>query len=291
MEDLCQLCFVKKLVFPSWESFEQRLDNPNVYYVFYEYFLRAAVGDDEWKFQAKMKGNSAIDSDGRFNRMTSSLTEAFALVVLKNNYFAWLLEALQQYPGMMSDYDFETVNDDESDATSLSLTEVLLHSCYIDLDVSHEEQCYILVENTRHEESASPDINVNFEAAKNAFNQNIMRIRHDVHNSVEYLKLSESRTLIDSAGVDNHESKQKKRKIMKELKPYTGLRQKNEKAFRGWSSRAYTDMSTYKRAIEDDVDLYRRFDTAYRDIYWRVAEDSIRSAEEDDHDLDHLIEL
>lgn len=56
---------------------------------------------------------------------------------------------------------------------------------------------------------------------------------------------------------------------MKELKEYTGGRRGAEKAFRGWSKRAYKDMSIYKKGIESDSDLYIKFDKAYRSIHAR----------------------
>ena len=54
-EDLCGQCVANNLVFPALEAFEQRLDNPTNYYLFYEYFLSAAVGEEEWKQKKQRK--------------------------------------------------------------------------------------------------------------------------------------------------------------------------------------------------------------------------------------------
>jgi hypothetical protein len=43
--------------------------------------------------------------------MVTPLDEAFALVVLKNNYFAWLLQAMREFPNLMTDYDDKNHNE------------------------------------------------------------------------------------------------------------------------------------------------------------------------------------
>jgi hypothetical protein len=53
---------------------------------------------------------------------------------------------------------------------------------------------------------------------------------------------------------------------MKELKIYT-VPQAGEKAFRGWSARAYTEMAKHKKAIAMQSVLYDRFNKAYRSLY------------------------
>ena len=77
-----------KCVLLSLESIEQRLDNPKAYYVFYEFFYRAAVGESKWKY--------CMDNlDMRFGNDT---TEAFALLLFANNYKAWLFQENNTQP-------------------------------------------------------------------------------------------------------------------------------------------------------------------------------------------------
>ncbi len=52
----------------SLESIEQRLDNPKAYYVFYQFFYKAAVGEVRWK--------ECMDS--LETRIGNDTTEAFA---------------------------------------------------------------------------------------------------------------------------------------------------------------------------------------------------------------------
>ena len=71
----------------SLESIEQRLDNPKAYYVFYEYFYKAAVGETWWK-------DCMEETEERIGNDT---TEAFALLLFANNYKAWLYEEKRKH--------------------------------------------------------------------------------------------------------------------------------------------------------------------------------------------------
>ena len=80
---LCESSKELGCVLPSLSTFEERLSNPKTYYLFYVYFYRPAIGEAEWKnFVERGKDDQA--------RIGNSNTEAFAHMVLKNNYFAWL---------------------------------------------------------------------------------------------------------------------------------------------------------------------------------------------------------
>jgi hypothetical protein len=120
LTDLCDICTRNNLVFPALEAFEERLENPTLYYVFYEYFLKSAIGDDEWKQRTGMhpvvqqrkrkrtsiKGAAASTPIQRDKKMATPLDKAFALVMLKNNYFAWLWKAKEgMHSTMLTDYD------------------------------------------------------------------------------------------------------------------------------------------------------------------------------------------
>jgi len=70
----------------AFECFEQRWRFPKAYHLFYEYFFKAAVGDTRWK--QSLKENRPF---GNTN------TEAFALMILKNNYHAWMVQASSEY--------------------------------------------------------------------------------------------------------------------------------------------------------------------------------------------------
>ena len=60
---------------PSMESLGRRWKDPKAYCIFYMYFYTAAVGEVRWKEEGRIGSNTM---------------EAFALLVLVNNYKAWL---------------------------------------------------------------------------------------------------------------------------------------------------------------------------------------------------------
>ena len=74
---------------------------PCVYILFQEYFHKSSIGDVKWKV-ACLKAEKETD---RFGLVQA---EAFAMILLKNNYFAWLWEAKQSLGDRLStDYDNE----------------------------------------------------------------------------------------------------------------------------------------------------------------------------------------
>ena len=79
--DLCTVGVGNKCVLPSIESVKRRLKDPKAYCIFYMYFYTAAVGEERWK--------ECLSTEGRIG---SNTMEAFALLVLVNNYKAWLYE-------------------------------------------------------------------------------------------------------------------------------------------------------------------------------------------------------
>jgi hypothetical protein len=111
------VCADKSVVFPAMEAFKLRLENPNRYFIFYEYYLKSTVGDEAWKNKVGLKRdkenrtNAHIVLD-RTSRLLSTLDEAVAMVMLKNNYFAWLLKAKETF-GMSLVTDYEVLNFEE----------------------------------------------------------------------------------------------------------------------------------------------------------------------------------
>jgi hypothetical protein len=83
-------------VLPSIESLGRRLKDPKAYFIFYMYFYTAAVGEGRWKeFLSKKEG-----------RIGSNTMEAFALLVLVNNYKAWLYEEKKRnQTNLWTEYD------------------------------------------------------------------------------------------------------------------------------------------------------------------------------------------
>lgn len=282
--DLVGECVTNKLVFPALEAFEERLANPTLYYLFYEYFLRAAVGEEKWKLSTghhttkrMRKGPIRIsptttDPD---KRMASSLDEAFALLVFKNNYFAWLMEAKQNHDGLVTDYD----SGRSLTLSSPTLVQYLLNGSVLDLQWE-EEEFYVLWKPVSGggRDDPEPNFNSEYAAAFSKFKLAVQRIREKVKNSPDYQHLTDAmKELRETNDVDGRSRKKKKRKLLRDLKPYTGIRIGDEKAFRGWSKRAFVDLVDLKNAIRKEKDTYKRFGKAYRQLYVVQRKDTIAS--------------
>jgi hypothetical protein len=75
-----------------------RVEIPVVYILFYDYFLKPSVGDARWKKRCL---------DSKTNELASVQSESFALILLRNNYFAWLLEAKKALPTLVQSKERE----------------------------------------------------------------------------------------------------------------------------------------------------------------------------------------
>jgi hypothetical protein len=96
-------------------------------------------------------------------------------------------------------------------------------------------------------------------------------LRVSARGSCEYKEMMtrvEEIRSVDCGQLDERKKKSKRRKILKGLKQYT-VKQGNEKAFRGPSARAYTDMAMFKREIITEATVrYGKFgEMAHKHLY------------------------
>jgi hypothetical protein len=252
---MCKLCARNALVFPACEAFQKRLDDPNHYFLFYKYFLRSAVGDEEWK-----RNSSSNKSIELSSRLATPLDEAFALVMLQNNYFSWLLEVKEEYgDSLVTDYDSSHRASNGTPLLSL-IQYTHLKVCAIDLKDGEEENGYVwtTINEEEHDQATSDAMEV------------IMRTRGAVQHSKNYTDFVESIKEIkekeDDFNDDDKKRQIKRRKIMKGLRQYTGAKQENETKKRGWSIRGYQQLMEIKEAIIEDADKYKRFNIAVRKV-------------------------
>jgi hypothetical protein len=95
-KDMCRLCVDHKCVLPSIESLKRRWKDPKAYCIFYMNFYTAVVGETRWK-ECLSKEDT---------RIGSNTMEAFALLVLVNNYKAWLYEEKKTHQdNLLTEYD------------------------------------------------------------------------------------------------------------------------------------------------------------------------------------------
>jgi hypothetical protein len=175
--DLAKLCNRCSLVFPAWEALEMRLDNPNSYFMFYKHFLRAVTGgDEEYKFRSGQKQvpaqSSTVKPDSRM--MVTPLDEAFALVVLKNNYFAWLLQAMKEFPHLLTDYD-----GDKLDEESVTMAEYISGGYLLDLEKGEEGKGFAWNCNMDSEKDK-------YDKTKKTYDGMVRNLRTEVKTSEEY---------------------------------------------------------------------------------------------------------
>jgi hypothetical protein len=250
--DLCNTCVEKRIVFPSLAAFEEGVNLPAIYVIFYNYFVKSSVGDNAWKV-------ACLDAEDQSSPIVPPQGEAFAMLLLKNNYFAWLWEAKMKLGNLLiTDYDTTTEDGVESAG---EIADVVL-KCQIDMDVQADEQDWnkILVKPTVNHRK--------YESLRKATNARLKTLRHSARNSDKY---KEFKSALDEGSEEEStdvdlESRTKKRKRLKAFREYTNPKDAEGK-FKGWSMRAASDMrdSIQLLGIVNAKDkLFRR---VYRHIY------------------------
>lgn len=231
------------------------MNNPIVYYYFYDRFFRSTVGEHRWRQSLKSANKSA--------RMGSVQAEAFAMILLKNNYFAWLMEMKEKVPEGRTDYDTNTM----TNAQDYKELNFHLNS---EIDVEGEtfkdtDYC-ILVDmedyKDRQEESLTAQREVRKKAKKNK--QYKAMLVHYVQECAMNAVMADPQ---DVSG--DVERKKKRRKVLKTLRDYTAVKE-DERRFRGWSVRAADDMGELVTKIVSEKERYSRFNAAYRFLHAKL---------------------
>jgi hypothetical protein len=238
----------------SLESMEQRLDNPKAYYVFYEFFYKAAVGEVCWK-------DCLEDSDGK--RIGNDTTEAFALLIVANNYKAWLYEEK-----MSHGEELKTEYDTGPSDGCISIVDKLL----VNQEFFLERDADALV---IEEVNSLP-----FKKAKKTRKDWLTKLRRqpictDIKRSWEIPPanvLDERPT--NSPSTTKKERDNKRRKLMKGLKKWTGNADDGERKFKGWSDNGHKAFACWTMDIKADVreGKYALWEKAFRHIQNREQE-------------------
>ena len=266
------------------EAFEERLDNPTNYYIFYDYFLRASVGEKAWKLatgaqekelsnRGRLSGASNNSNESlpgsRTKRLSSCLEEAFALIMLKNNYFAWLLEYKEKSTRkvLLTDYD-RSVFENGSHTIAAVAKHVLGGNIINLLSNDENQRCteekdYVVWKPKDGDEEG---VKVNYMNAATDYEASCDAIRLQVSTSTEYKDVAEHvKELITVK--DFSDKKAKRRKLMKDLKAYTGKREEDETRQRGWNPKTFEELFALKAKINQEKRLYKKFGLAYRKVY------------------------
>lgn len=236
---------------PSLSTFESRLKNPKTYYLFYVYFYRPAIGEAGWK--------TFVDRsrDDR-QRIGNCNTEAFAHMVLKNNYFVWLYEARQKdtVRKLKTEYD-----------TKVSQTSPAAVDCLMpDIEICPEKFTIMREDSPAYQDVRKKRI----KAHQDAYTRN------KVHGSLRTMK--KINELMDKENANpvplsTTKREQLRRKLCRELKHFTGNGDPTAKRTKGWNSLAQCEMTKLIKDIRADVNdkLYEQFEPTFRTLYKQLS--------------------
>lgn len=259
---LAEYCAENEIIFPSMEAFEARMDIPTVYYVFYDFFFKASVGDAKWKL-------ACSEFSKETERLGTKQEEAFAFLTLKNNYFAWLWEAKGSTKKVL-------VTDYDSRDEALLSGKKSLNEYYLKIEFNLEK-CDSEEEATRVPRSAEVasgvDIvvypSVDQELYKNLLRESERETATCRKRSLDDLLYEKIMPALSIEMPSEKEARKKKKaKIMRDLKRFT-TKAEDETGFKGWSPRAAEyNKNLLEEWKEDGKDRKEQlFNAAYRYLY------------------------
>lgn len=261
VSELCSFCAKENAILPSLEAFEMGLRLPSVYMVFHEFFFKSSMGDAQWKA-------ACLEPTSPTARFAPPQGEAFAMLLLKNNYFAWLWEAKQEFKELLvTDYD-----SDKERSTKANIGDAFL-KFEINLDPTEEDDdlvdgdinCTNII--VQEGDPLYQELHKKTEAA-------LKKLRRTTKNSEKYNELKkrmdqsdEDERYLMNGDVDRDaEHRNKRRRVLKSFREYTNP-QDHEGRFKGWSHRAAADMVELVNKLNNDGSRERLFRMAYRMTY------------------------
>lgn len=264
------------------------MDIPTVYWIFYEFFFKSCIGDAKWKLMCT-EYNQESDRLGTFHE------EAFAMLVLKNNYFAWLWEAKRELITLVTDYDTrkdllkgkknvneeylkwelnleggdqnvlessseeeESDSDEEGDAESGS---------QVHKNQQRQQECQPTEKNEKRIIVNPSKTDELYKKLKQASDRATVMAREKAKRSENYKSMMHD-IHADVGNVTTLEGRRKKRKIMSQFREYT-TKKGNECKFKGWSNRAPEEMAEMVKELEKEKEKNEVFNVAYRRLHKR----------------------
>jgi hypothetical protein len=257
-KDLCRICVDSKCVLPSIESLKRGLKDPKAYCIFYMYFYTAAVGEERWK-ECLSKEDT---------RIGSNTMEAFALLVLENNYKAWLYEEKKVHQtNLLTEYDSPpsygkpSIVDKILDGVQFNLENEASPTVIYDKD----DRTYKKLEKERVQWleafcTTDPCLQTKDGVLKKA-STNISDDSGDEETAVEEDQFVQK------------ERKKKRRKVTRELREFTGVSAQGERKRKGWSDEGMMAFEKYVKAIRKDVEeeRYVAWENAYREVMEKLG--------------------
>ena len=254
------MCASNEVIFPSLEAFELGLEIPTIYFMFYEYFYKSSVGDSRWR--------RACEEEKVLSSPLGSIqSEAFAMLQLKNNYFAWLLEAKERMQEhLITDYDPDSKRIGKKGAA-----EVYMKKLELNLDGEEGEEILIAEDNMKYND-LKKNTEEKLKKARRAARTNATY--KEVKKALETMRRESNVDAEDESenGMNEREMKNsrlaKRRKLLKPFREYT-FPQRAEGKFKGWSKRAVEDMISITKKLKEEKIEHLRFRQASREFYFR----------------------
>lgn len=240
--------------------------------VFYEYFLKSCVGDADWK--ACCTKPNALSA-----QMSNHQTEAFALLVLRNNYFAWLLEVKKSARDTIkTDYDPpEKIQEcNEIGKVFLNLEIDLTMGQEHDEDSDDDED--LAASEEIQEDQITPEMLLvpvssgpKYERLNQQQQRRIDAVRVQARLNPKYKDLLDALHQYDMLNAQETNidvRRTKKRKMLRDFRVYTSGKD-DQCRFKGWSKKAKTDLAALtKRCLDLSSCLKtKRFRLAYRSTF------------------------
>ena len=184
-------------------------------------------------------------------RIGNNSTEAFAHMVLKNNYFAWLydIRSRELVSDLKTEYDTKVSNDSPPAADVLLKDMEICPTTFQVMDKDHSQYKDIRKERMKTHQQAY------------ALNKD--------HPSIHTMKIIDEEMNKENPGENNLTRDQKRRKLSRGLKDFTGSADKEAVRTKGWNHKAREEMTELAERIGEDVDsgMYTLFETTFRGLY------------------------
>jgi hypothetical protein len=243
----------------SLEDIERRLENPKAYYIFYQFFYKAAVGEVRWK--------ECMDCSEV--RIGNDTTEAFALLLFANNYKAWLYEEkLKHGQALWTDYDRDGEGRDS-----------IMDAVLVDQEfVFNEdtEEMLVICDPTKQTYKTAVKARTDWLADFKSRPVCAEMTRSWCHAETNDEAALGNENERNAAGQSENkkERDKKRRKLIKGLKKWTGTADQGERKFKGWSDNGHKAFVVYTMNIKDDVanGKYAIWEKAFRVVHAKQQE-------------------
>jgi hypothetical protein len=244
---------------PSMESLKRRWKDPKAQCIFYMNFYTAVVGETRWK-------ESLSKEDGRIG---SNTMEAFALLVLENNYKAWLYEEKKTHQrNLLTEYDCPP------SYGKPSIVDVILDGVQFNLEMEASKPTVIYDKDDRTYKKLEKE-RVDW---LEAFFQSdpCLQTTNGVLKKASSSSSDEGED--EAVGVEGDtfilkERAKKTRKLTRGLREFTGVPSQGERKCKGWSDEGMVAFENYVKEIRRDEEegKYVSWEKAYRDVMEKLG--------------------